>query len=162
MHCQLPILLWRVQTFAMLVHDWKIAHHAGSPEICFGRPATELQIAATQKDCVPISTKKEYSLSSECVAGLVWIPETNLLSSQGASSTYCTCILKNLPSKRSWLCWSVLEVRHKDGKSYPLCYTSVAMGLYVTLFANSTLPCTSITSLGKGTWSNSASVSESS
>ena len=52
---------------------------AGSQESHFGRPTTESQITAAQKDSAPIDTKK-YKLSIECVEKLVRIPETNVLS----------------------------------------------------------------------------------
>ena len=69
---------------------------AGNPKCSFGRPATESQITAGQKDSVPINTKKEYKLSSECVEGLVQVPEANVLSFRRGSYTY-----SYLPSKRS-------------------------------------------------------------
>ena len=126
----LRILLWKVQKFAMLVHDWKIAYlqevwsvvwtscDGVADHCCAGRFCT--------RQC-----KKEYNLSSGCVEGLVQVPEANVLSSRQASSTY-----SYLPSKRNWLCWFMHAVCHKNGKPSALSTLHLAALLW-----DSTLLC---------------------
>ena len=61
---------------------------AGSLESCFGRPVTESQVTAAQRDTVPVNTKESTNWAVNVWRGWVQVPEADVLSSRRASSTY--------------------------------------------------------------------------
>ena len=129
----------KVQKFAMPVHDWKIAHLQ-----VVQRVILDVLQLSRRSPLRRIDAKKEYKLSSDCVEGLVRIPEATC----SAPNEHPPHVYSYLPSKRSWLCPFMLESDRKDGKPYiyippSTCSLTFAVGFYVILLANSTLPCAS-------------------
>ena len=155
MYLRLPILQWKVQKFdaGPLLKD---SEPAGSPESCFGCPATESQITATQKHSAPVNTKHA-QIEQKCVEGLFRVLDANVFSSWWASSTFFY-----LPSKGSWLVGSCSKFAIKMEIHIPqVLNTRFVEEFFVTLLANCMLLCMSITSSGNWTWINGSSVSES-
>ena len=74
----LPILLWKVQKFAMPVHNWKITLlHVVHGVILWTSCDRVADDTAAQKDSVPVSTKKRVQIEQ-----FVWKEwEVDVLSS---------------------------------------------------------------------------------
>ena len=155
MRSLLPILLWKVQKFAMPVHDWRIAHLQVIQRALLDTScATESQITATQKDSVPVNAKKSTNWAGVCgETG----PNTGRKRVQLPTSILH--IFTWQAKEAGFVGWCS-KFAIKVGIHIPrvLLYTRFAEGLYVTLLANCTLPCTLITSSGNWTWVNGSSV----
>ena len=73
-------MLWKVQTFAMPVHDWKLTHL----QVVWRVVLDILRLRSRSLLCKRIlypSIQKKYKLSSECVEGVGQVLGVDVLSS---------------------------------------------------------------------------------
>ena len=110
----IPILLWKMQKFAMLVHNWKIAHLHEVQSVLDVLWRSHRSLLCRKILYPSIEYKKEFKLSSGCVEGVVQVLEANMLRFWRASSTD-----SYLPSKRSWLCWCMIAFHCKEENPIP-------------------------------------------